>query len=243
MAKNVVKLNESELTEIVKSTISKILKESTDEISPEFLIHASHAAALDKKKHPGRGKDSKDPALRAKRDRQIAAFGDRAADLINQEIDDPDFLAIGDRGVRRGMWANDGKSAYLNNDIEDLDSVKVYDDNYAEGDEPLTVGGLTDDEREKIAGAFGKFKGYHDRAKELDDKYLEEIVKKTVKNIVKENIEFEMQADEMINKAYENLKSGNDNQEILDWLDEHFYDLNHGQQEDFKQLWDAEMRR
>lgn len=180
MAKNVVKLNESELTEIVKSTISKILKESTDEISPEFLIHASHAAALDKKKHPGRGKDSKDPALRAKRDRQIAAFGDRAADLINQEIDDPDFLAIGDRGVRRGMWANDGKSAYLNNDIEDLDSVKVYDDNYAEGDEPLTVGGLTDDEREKIAGAFGKFKGYHDRAKELDDKYLEEIVKNAV---------------------------------------------------------------
>ena len=33
---------------------------------------------------------------------------------------------------------------------------------------------------------FNKFKGYHDRAAELDDKYLEETIKKTVNNIIKE---------------------------------------------------------
>jgi hypothetical protein len=187
MAKNIVKLNESDLMRLIRNTVTRILKEDVDELSPEFLIHAAHAAAADKKKHPGRGKDSKDPILRAKRDRQIAAFGDRAAELINQDMDNPDFLAIGDRGARRMMYAKGPNSAYLTNDIDDLDNVKIYNDDYAEGDEPLTVSRLSDDEREKIANAFGKFKGYHDRAKELDDKYLEEIVRKAVKKVIKES--------------------------------------------------------
>jgi hypothetical protein len=150
------------------------------------LIHAAHAAAADKKKHPGRGKDSKDPEIRAKRDRQIKSFGDTAADRINGEMGDDDFLTIGDRAARRMMYANGKNSAYLTNDLEDLDSVKLYNDDFKDGDEPLTIGSLPDDERARIHDRFAQFKGYHDRAKELDDQYLEEAVSRVLRRTLTE---------------------------------------------------------
>lgn len=157
-----------------------------DELTPGFAIHAAHAAAEDKKKHPGRGKNSSDPALRAKRDAQIKKFGDYAADAMNSEMDDPDFMVIGDRGARRMMYANGDNSAYLTNDIEDLDATRLYNDNYQEGDEPLTIGSLPDDERARVHDRFDKFKTHHKNAQELDDKYLEETVKKAVSKVLNE---------------------------------------------------------
>lgn len=188
MAKKQVRLTESELRNLIKGTVQRFLKENIDEISPEFLIHAAHAAAADKKKHPGRGKDSKDPEIRAKRDRQIKSFGDTAADRINGEMGDDDFLTIGDRAARRMMYANGKNSAYLTNDLEDLDSVKLYNDDFKDGDEPLTIGSLPDDERARIHDRFAQFKGYHDRAKELDDKYLEEKVNRIVRKTLRRKL-------------------------------------------------------
>lgn len=160
-----------------------------DELSPDFAIHAAHAAAEDKKKYPGRGKNSSDPAKRAKRDAQIKKFGDYAADAINSDMNDPDSMVIGDRGARRMMVANGPHSAYLTNDLEDIDSAKVYDDNFKDGDEPMAIADLKEINPEfyaKIHKNFAKFKGYHDRAKELDDKYLEEAVNRVLRRTLTE---------------------------------------------------------
>ncbi len=188
MAKKQIRLNESELKNLIRESVINFLKENEDEISAGYAIHAAHAAAEDKKKHPGRGKNSSDPAIRAKRDAQIKKFGDYAANAINQEIDDPDFMAIGDRGARRMMYAKGDNSAYLTNDIDDVDTAKLYNDNYTEGDEPMTIGNLPDDERKRIGDVFGKFKAHHTHAKELDDKYLEETVRNVVKKVINENL-------------------------------------------------------
>jgi hypothetical protein len=157
-----------------------------DELTPGFAIHAAHAAAEDKKTHPGRGKNSSDPALRAKRDAQIKKFGDYAADAMNSEMDDPDFMVIGDRGARRMMYANGDNSAYLTNDLDDVNAARLYNDNYVEGDEPMTIGDLPDDERSRVEDMFDKFKAHHAHAKELDDEYLEETVKNVVKKVLNE---------------------------------------------------------
>lgn len=160
-----------------------------DELTPGFAIHAAHAAAEDKKKHPGRGKNSSDPAIRAKRDAQIKKFGDYAADAINNDMNDPDSMVIGDRGARRMMVANGPHSAYLTNDLEDIDSAKVYDDNFQDGGEPMAIADLKEINPEfyaKIHKNFATFKGHHDKAKELDDEYLEETVKNVVKKVLNE---------------------------------------------------------
>ena len=187
MAKQ-IKLTESDLKAIIRESVVRFIKENADEVldTPERAIHYAHAATADKKKHPGRGKDSKDPAIRARRDRQAKAGGDKAADLINQEMGDPDFMAIGDRGARRMMYAKGPNSAYLTNDIEDLDATKIYNDEFQDGDEPMTIGGLPDDECARIHDRFNQFKGYHDRAKELDDQYLEETVRKVLRHALTE---------------------------------------------------------
>lgn len=191
MAKKQIRLSESDLRAIIRESVINYLNENTDEVldTPERAIHAAHAATADKKKHPGRGKDSKDPAIRARRDRQTKAFGEKAADLMNQEINDPDSMVIGDRGARRMMVANGPHSAYLTNDLEDIDSAKVYDDSYKEGDEPMAIADLKEINPEfyaKIHKNFGTFKGYHDRARELDDQYLEEAVNRVMRRSLKE---------------------------------------------------------
>jgi len=215
MAKKQVRLTESELKNLIKGTVQRFLKENIDELSPEFLIHAAHAAAADKKKHPGRGKDSKDPEIRAKRDRQIKSFGDTAADRINNNMNDRDFLTIGDRAARRMMYANGKNTAYLTNDLEDLDSVKLYNDDFKDGDEPLTIGSLPDDERARIHDRFAQFKGYHDRAKKLDDKYLEEKVSRIVRKTLRRKLN-EMADPDVVAKAKELYKD-------VEWED---YEIN-----------------
>ena len=195
MAKKQIRLSESDLRAIIRESVINYLNENTDEVldTPERAIHAAHAATADKKKHPGRGKDSKDPAIRARRDRQTKAFGEKAADLMNQEINDPDSMVIGDRGARRMMVANGPHSAYLTNDLEDIDSAKVYDDSYKEGDEPMAIADLKEINPEfyaKIHKNFGTFKGYHDKAKELDDQYLEETVRRVMRRTLKEGWDY-----------------------------------------------------
>lgn len=180
MAKQQIRLTEGDLKRIIRNSVVRYLNESADEISPEFLIHASHAADADKKKHPGRGKGSPDPEIRAKRDRQSKAFGSGAAERINQDINDPSYTVHGDRGARTLNYAKDGKSAYLRQDMDDIASQRLYDDNWQEGDAPLTVADLGPDEFGNVESVFNKFKGYHDRAKDLDDRYLEESVKRSV---------------------------------------------------------------
>ena len=44
MAKKQIRLNESQLRDLIRETVANFIKENIDEISPEFLIHASHAA-------------------------------------------------------------------------------------------------------------------------------------------------------------------------------------------------------
>ena len=195
MKKSVTKLTENDLKKIIKNSIKKIINENVDELSPELAIRAYNKAGDDKKKHPGRSKESPDPAIRAKRDRQMKTFGDYAANGINQELGDDDFLAIGDRGARRMMYANGKNSAYLTKDIDDIDNVKLYNDDYQEGDEPLTIGSLPDDERTKVHDMFNKFKGYHDRAAKLDEnvvrmsqKDFEKFIKESVERVIKEII-------------------------------------------------------
>ena len=187
MAKQ-IKLTESDLKAIIRESVVRFIKENADEVldTPERAIHYAHAATADKKNHPGRSKDSKDPAIRARRDRQAKAGGDKAADLINQEMGDPDFMAIGDRGARRMMYAKGPNSAYLTNDIEDLDATKIYNDEFQDGDEPMTIGGLPADERARIHDRFNQFKDYHNKAKELDDKYLEETVNRVLRRTLTE---------------------------------------------------------
>ena len=125
MAKKQIRLNESELKNLIRESVINFLNENMDELTPGFAIHAAHAAADDKKKHPGRGKNSPDPAIRAKRDAQIKKFGDYAADAMNSEMDDPDFMVIGDRGARRMMYANGDNSAYLTNDLDDVNTANA----------------------------------------------------------------------------------------------------------------------
>jgi hypothetical protein len=221
MAKQ-IKLTESDLKSIIRKSVVRFIKENADEVldTPERAIHYSLAATADKKNHPGRGKDSKDPAIRARRDRQAKAGGDKAADLINQEMGDPDFMAIGDRGARRMMYAKGPNSAYLTNDIEDLDSTKIYNDNFQDGDEPMTIGSLPDDERARIHNRFNQFKGYHDRARELDDKYLEEKVNRLVKKTLRRKLN-EMVEDGITAKARELYRD-------VDWDDYEIDDVDGG---------------
>ena len=195
MANKTIKLTENDLRNIIKNSVQRFITENIDELSPELAIRAYNKASDDKKKHPGRSKESPDPAIRAKRDRQMKTFGDYAANGINQELGDDDFLAIGDRGARRMMYANGKNSAYLTKDTDDLDSVKLYNDDYQEGDEPLTIGSLPDDERARVHDMFDKFKGYHNRAAELDEnvvrmsqKDFEKFIKESVERVIKEII-------------------------------------------------------
>ena len=191
MAKKQIRLSESDLKTIIRESVVKYLTENADEVldTPERAIHYAHAATADKKNHPGRGKDSKDPAIRARRDRQTKAGGEKAADMINQEMGDPDSMVIGDRGARRMMVASGPYSAYLTNDLEDIDSAKVYNDNFKDGDEPMAIADLKEINPElyaKIHKNFATFKGYHDRAKELDDQYLEEAVSRVLRRTLTE---------------------------------------------------------
>lgn len=225
MAKKQIRLSESDLKTIIRESVVKYLTENADEVldTPEMAIHYAHAATADKKNHPGRGKDSKDPAIRARRDRQAKAGGDRAADLINQEMGDPDSMVIGDRGARRMMVANGPHSAYLTNDLEDIDSAKVYDDNFKDGDEPMSIVDLKKVNPEfysKIHKNFATFKGYHDRAKELDDKYLEEKVNRLVKKTLRRKLN-EMVEDDITAKARELYRD-------VDWDDYEIDDVDGG---------------
>ena len=71
-------------------------------------------------------------------------------------------------------------------------NAAYYDDNWKEGDEPITLGDLP--EYEKIKGSHDKFRSILNRAKSLnkestealDDKYLEETVKKVVSKVLNE---------------------------------------------------------
>ena len=84
------------------------------------------------------------------------------------------------------MQMNKGKdSAYLRPD-SDFAGTKLYNDDYVEGDTPRTLADLDPEGYADAEKMFNKFKGYHDRAAALDDKYLEETIKKTVNNIIKE---------------------------------------------------------
>ena len=201
MSKKQVKLNESDLKNIIRNTVARFINENVDELSPEFLIHAAHKAVDDKKNYPGRGKNSTDPAMRAKRDRQAKAFGDEAANRINQDINDPDFMAIGDRGARRMMYAKGPHSAYLTNDLEDIDAARLYNDDFKDGDEPMTIADLPDDEYQRVHSMFDKFKGYHDRAKELDSR-LEEKVNRIVDSVIKESFEWNFGIDPAAKMLY-----------------------------------------
>ena len=100
MAKKQIRLNENELKNLIRESVINFLNENIDEISPEFLIHASHAADADRRRHPGKGKDSPDRLIRAKRERQASLFGDRAAELMNQDLDSDIFSVKGDRGAK-----------------------------------------------------------------------------------------------------------------------------------------------
>ena len=53
----------------------------------------------------------------------------------------------------------------------------------------------------------------------------EEQLKKNLLWSQEYNLAFQYEADDMINKGYDGIKNGMDIQEILDWLDEHFYEL------------------
>ena len=186
MAKKQIKLDENSLKNLIRESVIKYLKENVDEISPEFLIHASHAADADRKKHVGRGKNSPDPAIRAKRDRQAKAFGAEAANRINQDLDSNDFMAVGDRGARTLYMAKGKDSAYLRPD-SDFDSTKVYNDDFKDGDVTRTIADLDPEGYAEAEKMFNKFKGYHNRAAELDDKYLEETISRVVNNVIKES--------------------------------------------------------
>lgn len=187
MAKQ-IRLTESDLKGIIRNSVTRYLKENADEVldTPEMAIHAVHAADADRKKHTGRGKGSKDPEIRDKRKRQAGIFGDKAADLMNQEFNDPRFHVSGDRGARTMSYANDGKSAYLRPDMDDIGSAKLYSDDYVEGDEPLTLSSLSPEEYGDVDAMFNKFKGFHDRAEELDDKYLEESISRRTRKMLNE---------------------------------------------------------
>jgi hypothetical protein len=50
----------------------------------------------------------------------------------------------------------------------------------------MTLSSLEPDEFSRVQGMFDKFRGYHDRAKELDDKYLEEKITNVVSDVIKE---------------------------------------------------------
>ena len=188
MGKKQIRLNEDDIKRLIKNTVARYLKESADEVldTPEAALGAVYAADDDKKKHPGRSKDSKDPAIRKKRDRQMGVFGDRAAELMNAELgNDPRFTVKGDRGARTMLYKNGPKSAYLRTD-SDFDNVPLYDDDYQEGDEKKTLSSIEGQERDDMMSAFEKFKELHRRAREKYDSRLEEAVKKVVKNVIKE---------------------------------------------------------
>lgn len=171
MAKNVVKLNESDLMGLIRNTVTRILKESTDEIFNDDSPDAPLAAAIranDIRKELGRSKDVK--PRKDRKSRQFSTFGKEGLDRANHEIGDDDYLATMDHDKHRfkGFWTKDGKSAYIPTDMEDISGIRVYDDNWKEGDEPITLGDLP--EYERIKGSHDKFRSILDRAKSLNGK-------------------------------------------------------------------------
>ena len=187
MEKKQIKLNENDLKAIIRNSVVRYLKENADEVldTPEAALGAVYAADADKKKHPGRSKDSKDPEIRRKRDRQMGVFGDKAAQLMTGELgNDPRFTVKGDRGARTMQYQNGPKSAFLRAD-SDFDSTPLYDADYQEGDEKQTLANLDPAERDATMSAFEKFKELHRRAREKYDSRLEESVKKHVADAVK----------------------------------------------------------
>lgn len=209
MAKH-IRLNERDLKRIIKESVIRFLNENTDEVldTPERALKAYKAAKADKDAHPGKSKLSPDPAIRAKRKRQMDAFGSKAADLMNQEIDDPNLLVLGDRGARRMYYVNKPYEAYITNDVEDLDGLKLYSDTYQEGDEPLTIANLPDDERERVHRGFEKFMGFHNSP----DASLEESVKRAVRKVINENKLWNAMLDDM-------NKFANSGKDVYDFIE------------------------
>ena len=82
---------------------------------------------------------------------------------------------------------NGKDSAYLRPD-SDFATTKLYNDGYVDGDAQRTMSDLDQDTYSDAESVFNKFKGFHDRAKELDDKYLEETVRNVVKKVINENL-------------------------------------------------------
>lgn len=185
MAKNVIKLNESDLQRLIKKSIANIMNEGVDELSPERYLHAAERAKEDKKNWPGRKEGSKDVAMKAKRNRQHDAFSSKAADMINQDLGDEAFHVSSDRGARTLKMDKNGRSAFLRPD-SDFDTTRMYDENWVEGDEPLTLSNLEPDEYEHAKGLFNKFKGYHDRASQLEESRIRKIVSESVKKVLRE---------------------------------------------------------
>jgi predicted glycosyltransferase involved in capsule biosynthesis len=103
--------------------------------------------------------------------------------------------------------------------MEDISGIRVYDDNWKEGDEPITLGDLP--EYEKIKGSHDKFRSILNRAKSLnkestealDDKYLEEKVKKVVRKVINENKLW----DAMLNDMKKFANSGKDVYDFIDF--------------------------
>lgn len=188
MAKNIVKLNESDLMGLIRNTVTRILKENTDEIFNGDSPDAPLAAAIranDVRKGLGRSKDVK--PRKDRKSRQFSTFGEVGLDRANHEIGDADYLATMDSDKHRfkGFWTRDGKSAYIPADMEDISGIRVYDDNWKEGDAPITLGDLP--EFDKIRTSHDKFRSILDRAKSLNDEYLEESIDRIVRKVIKES--------------------------------------------------------
>lgn len=195
MAKKQIRLNESDLMGLIRNTVTIFLKENTDEIfdgdSPDAPLGAA-IRANDIRKGLGRSKDVK--PMKDRKSRQFSTFGKEGLNRANQEIGDDDYLATMDSDKHRfkGFWTRDGKSAYIPADMDDISGIRVYDDNWKEGDEPITLGDLP--EYEKIKGSHDKFRSILDRAKSmnnestetLDDKHLEESIRRATMYAINE---------------------------------------------------------
>lgn len=220
MGKRVISLNEEDLRNLIKNTVRRFVTENFDEVldTPERALHAVHAADADRKKHPGRSKLSKDPEIRAKRERQARLFGDKAAELMNKDMNNPDFMVTGgERGPRTLYMAKGKDSAYLRPDT-DFPNAKVYNDDFKDGDTPRTMSDLDPEAYADAEAMFNKFKGYHERAKELDDKYLEEKVRKVVRNVIKENKMW----DAMLSDMKKFAESGKDVYDFIEYATEKY---------------------
>ena len=147
------------------------------------------------------------------RDRQAKAGGEKAAELINQDMGNPDFnVTGGERGARTLQMSKGPYSAYLRPD-SDFPNVKIYDDNFQDGDTPRTMSDLDPEAYADAEAMFNKFKGYHAGAKELDDKYLEEKVRKVVRKVISENKLW----DAMLNDMKKFANSGKDVYDFIEF--------------------------